>query len=620
MIANLFNPDNYSFTFHAAGVFASGIGILCFGILMLWHERSRVGIRNLIFSLAESAWLLSFGMAYASRDDALGLRWFVIGYFGFAFFPAALVSVNASILQRERELRGWVRGCFGLSLGFLAALLGTGLFITGLHHYSWGRYPAYGPIGILFICYAVVAGGASLVLFFRAYRNSTHPRFRARNRGFLIAALIGFPAYIDFLPKLGLAVYPVGYLAVAAYALYASRIILKYRMVDITPEVATRQILETMQGAVIVEDLEGKIRVVNRTAQEMLGYEKEDLLGKDLAAILPGGVDLRNTIRTGDRAAAQETVWIGRNGAQYEVNLSASSLTDDRDQTLVGIVYVALDITKRKQAEDRLRKYSDELRAANKKLEELDRLKSEFVSTVSHELRTPLTSIKANAELLLFKPALQEEKKHRLLLTINEESDRLTRLINDLLDLSRIEAGTGQWRRDEVSMNAVIGISLDAILPLLQKKGFVLKTAVAEALPAVSGDRDRLVQVMNNLLSNAVKFTSSGGVITVTAQQEGPQIVVSVQDTGAGIPAEDIDSIFDKFHRSRDQVMMQTEGTGLGLTIARQIVEYHGGAIHVSSVYGAGTTMTFTIPVRGRPAAQEHREETAVVHEDGAQQ
>ncbi len=618
MIANLFNPDNYSFTFHAAGVFASGIGILCFGILMLWHERSRVGIRNLIFSLAESAWLLSFGMAYASRDDALGLRWFVIGYFGFAFFPAALVSVNASILQRERELRGWVRGCYGLSLGFLAALLGTNLFMTGLHHYSWGRYPAYGPIGILFICYAVVAGGASLVLFFRAYRNSTHPRFRARNRGFLIAALIGFPAYIDFLPKLGLAVYPVGYLAVAAYALYASRIILKYRMVDITPEVATRQILETMQGAVIVEDLEGKIRVVNRTAQEMLGYEKEDLLGKDLATILPGGVDLRNTIRTGDRAAAQETVWIGRDGAQYEVNLSASSLTDDRDQTLVGIVYVALDITKRKQAEDRLRKYSDELRAANKKLEELDRLKSEFVSTVSHELRTPLTSIKANAELLLFKPALQEEKKHRLLKTINEESDRLTRLINDLLDLSRIEAGTGQWRRDEVSMNAVIGISLDAILPLLQKKGFVLKTAVAEALPAVSGDRDRLVQVMNNLLSNAVKFTSTGGVITVTAQQEGPQIVVSVQDTGMGIPAEDIDSIFDKFHRSRDQVMMQTEGTGLGLTIARQIVEYHGGAIHVSSVYGAGTTMTFTIPVRGRPAAQEHREETAVVHEDGA--
>ncbi len=170
---------------------------------MLWHERSRVGIRYLIFSLAESAWLLSFGMAYASRDDALGFRWFVIGYFGFVFFPAALVSVNASILQRERELRGWVRGCYGLSLGFLVVLLGTNLFMTGLHHYSWGRYPAYGPVGILFICYAVVAGGASLVLFFRAYRNSTHPRFRARNRGFLISALMtNSPPYGRILYKL----------------------------------------------------------------------------------------------------------------------------------------------------------------------------------------------------------------------------------------------------------------------------------------------------------------------------------------------------------------------------------------------------------------------------------
>ena len=616
MIEHLLNPDNYSFTYHAAGVFASGLGILGFGILMLWHERSRVGIRNLIFSMSESTWLLSFGMAYASRDDALGLRWFMLGYFGFAFFPAALVAVNASILQRERELNNWVRGCYVLSLGFLISLLTTNHFMTGLHHYSWGRYPAYGPIGILFICYATVTGSVSLVLFYRAYRNSTHPRFRARNRGFLISALIGFPAFVDFLPKLGLAVYPVGYLAVAAYILYASRTILKYRMVDITPEVATRQILETMQGAVIVEDLEGKIRVVNRTAQEMLGYEKKDLLGKEVATIIPGGVELRNTIRTGVRAATQETVWTGRDGVQYEVNLSASSLTDDRDRTPVGIVYVGLDITKRKQAEERLRTYSDELRAANKKLEELDRLKSDFVSTVSHELRTPLTSIKANAELILLKPTLQEEKKHRLLVTINDESDRLTRLINDLLDLSRIEAGTGQWRREEVSMSAVIRISLDAILPLLQKKGLVLKTSVADALPTISGDRDRLVQVMNNLLSNAVKFTSSGGVITVTALQEGPQIVISVQDTGAGIPAEDIASIFDKFHRSRDQVMLLTEGTGLGLTIARQIVEYHGGTIHVSSVYGTGTSMTFTIPVRGRPATREHRGESVAVHED----
>jgi two-component system sensor histidine kinase VicK len=105
------------------------------------------------------------------------------------------------------------------------------------------------------------------------------------------------------------------------------------------------------------------------------------------------------------------------------------------------------------------------------------------------------------------------------------------------------------------------------------------------------------VQVMNNLLSNAIKFTPPGGSIAVSAWQERSRIFVSVRDTGVGIPAEDIDSIFDKFHRSGDQVMKQTEGTGLGLTIARQIVEYHGGSIRVASTYGAGTTMTFNLPV-----------------------
>lgn len=597
MVGQLINPDNYSFTYHAAGVTASGIGILCFGILMLWRERSRVGLRNLLFSLTESAWLLSFGMAYASRSDALAARWFVIGYFGFLFFPAALVSVNASILQRERELSRWVWICYGLSAAFLGALLGTDLFVRGLYEYSWGRYPAYGPIGLLFICYAVVVGIASFVLFFRAYRNSTHPRFRARNRGFLISALIGYPAFIDFLPKLGFAVYPVGYLAVGAYILYASRIILKYRLVDITPEVATRQILDTMQGAVIVEDLEGKIRVVNRTALKMLGSAKEELLGTDLVTVLPCGAELRSTIRSGEHAASQETVWIGRDGERYDVNLSASSLTDHRDGMPVGIIYVAHDITKRKQAEDRLRKYSDELREVNKKLAALDRLKSDFVSTVSHELRTPLTSIKANVEIMLIKPALREDKKQRLLTTINDESDRLTRLINDLLDLSRIEAGLGHWRRDAVAIDTVLRTALEAIHPLINKQGIVLKTEIERSLPTIVGDRDRLIQVMNNLLSNAVKFTPRDGVITVTAQQNGQQVVISVADTGAGIPAQDLEAIFDKFHRSSDQVMSQAEGTGLGLTIARQIVEHHGGSIRAQSRYGAGTTMTVTMPV-----------------------
>ncbi len=598
MILLFLNPESYSFTWHARGVFAAGVAILCFGLLLLVRERSRVGIRNLFLSITEGAWLLTFGMGYASLADDLALRWFKTGYIGFAFLPAALISLSASILQRERELRYWIRGCYALSFAFLAALLGTDLFMEGLYHYPWGPTPRYGPVGVLFIFYATAAGGASLALFYRAYQTSTHPRFRARQRGFMISALIGYPAFMDFLPKLGIAIYPGGYIAVLCYVLYASRVVLRYRLVDVTPEVATPQILETMQGAVIVEDLEGRVRVANRIAQEMLGYDKEELTGMSLAQVLPAAVELRGMIGAGERAASKEMVWASRDGSLTQVSVSASALVDDRDQTPVGVVYVAHDITRHKQAEERLRSYSQELHEANRKLEALDRLKSEFVSTVSHEFRTPLTSIKANAELILIKPDLHQDKKNRLLATINRESDRLSRLINDLLDLSKIEAGTVQWRREEVPVHEIVRSSLDAVLPLMQNKKLRLHTAIADALPPVQGDHDRLVQVMNNLLSNAIKFTSPGGLITVSVHQKESRIVIIVEDTGPGIPPEEIDFIFDKFRRSHDQVLKQTEGTGLGLTIARQIVEHHGGTIRVSSIDGKGSAFIVSLPAQ----------------------
>ena len=247
-------------------------------------------------------------------------------------------------------------------------------------------------------------------------------------------------------------------------------------------------------------------------------------------------------------------------------------------------------------------KSSEDLREANRKLETLDKLKSNLVTTVSHELRTPLTSIKAYAELILMKPAMQDERKLKLLRIINDESDRLSRLINDLLDLSRIEAGTVQWHIQLVSLNEVIPLSVEAVLPLAQHKGLHLTTSLVGTLPAILGDKDRLVQLVTNLLSNAIKFTPSGGSITIKAHQEQtplPRLVVAVSDTGIGIPPEDITLIFDKFHRASHSMTDETEGTGLGLAIARQIVEQFGGEIWATSTQGSGSTFTFTLPFTG---------------------
>jgi len=241
-----------------------------------------------------------------------------------------------------------------------------------------------------------------------------------------------------------------------------------------------------------------------------------------------------------------------------------------------------------------------ELEAANRKLKEIDQLKSDFISVVSHELRTPLTSIKAFAELILIKPKMAGEKRSKLLHIINNESDRLSRLINDVLDLTKIEAGKLSWHIVKLSLDDVIETSVTGIQSLADNKSLTITTRIQHPLPIFYGDRDRLIQVLTNILSNSIKFTPQGGTIEVAAHQEEtpkPQIVVTVSDSGVGIRSQDLELIFEKFRRSGDILTAHTEGTGLGLAISRQIVEYHGGMIWAKSKPGAGSTFTFTLPL-----------------------
>ena len=241
-----------------------------------------------------------------------------------------------------------------------------------------------------------------------------------------------------------------------------------------------------------------------------------------------------------------------------------------------------------------------DLEEANRKLKEIDQVKSDFISIVSHELRTPLTSIKAFTELIIMKPLMPGEKRTKLLNIINNESDRLARLINDILDLTKIEAGKLVWHITRLSLEEVIQTSVSSIQSLADNKSIMLTTSVRNPLPLLFGDKDRLVQVITNILSNSIKFTPPGGSIKINTRYETaprPQIVVAVSDSGVGIPEGDLEKIFEKFRRSGDILTNTTEGTGLGLTITRQIVEYHGGAIWAESRPNEGSTFTFTLPL-----------------------
>lgn len=599
----IFDPQHYLFTRLSHSALIVGVGILMLGTVVLFRERmSRIAVRYWLLTVAISTWLLSYGMAYASLREAAVLQWFGLGSLGVVFVPPALFGLVACIVQSERQLRPLLRAYLAVSLLFAAALLLPGVFLDGLYRYPWGPAARYGWMGMLYILYLYAVGGRALVLLLREYRQSTHRQNRRRLLWVLSAFGIGNLASLDFAVNLGIPLYPAGFALIAVYVLSSSLIMLRDRLVFLTPEIAVREVLETMQGAVIVADLEGRVRVVNRSAEEMLGVRKTDLIGRDLAALGIIPAEIQPAVLAGDRPVHRELTWSGGPGHRTAVSVAASVVTDERSRMPLGVVYVAHDITRRMESEERLTRFAEELQTANRKLEGLDRLKSDFVTVVSHELRTPLTSIKAFVDLLQIKQEMPDSRKAKLLKTISEESDRLGRLINDLLDLSRIESGRMAWNEGPCSLADIIGTSVEGISLLARHKAIEVTTSLAEGLPDLRGDRDRLVQVMTNLLSNAVKFTPPGGQVTVAACKEPElpqQVIVTVTDTGRGIAAHDLPMVFEKFHRSIDGDGGMAEGVGLGLSISRQIVEHHGGRIWADSTPGGGSTFRFSLPIDG---------------------
>lgn len=237
------------------------------------------------------------------------------------------------------------------------------------------------------------------------------------------------------------------------------------------------------------------------------------------------------------------------------------------------------------------------LRAANERLEELDRLKDEFIATVTHELRTPLTSIRSFSEILYDNPDISPEQRKEFLGIITKESERLTRLINQVLDLAKIEAGRFDWQIGAVDLRGVLSDAVAAVGRLFSDKDVQLAAELPPDLPLVQADRDQLMQVMVNLLSNAVKFCQPGsGRVAVTTRHTDNGLEIRVTDNGPGIAPQYLETIFEKFRQVGDALTNKPAGSGLGLPISRRIIEHFGGRIWAESRMGQGAVFAFTIP------------------------
>ncbi len=395
-----------------------------------------------------------------------------------------------------------------------------------------------------------------------------------------------------------------------------------------------RGIFENAVEGIFQMTPEGEITSANPALARFFGYEtvEEFMQEADDTSLFPSPGQLERfleTVRHEGKVLRWENEYIRGDSRRFWGALNARATYSDSGE-LRSIEGMLEDFTERKKAEqdladlnrhleqlvrarteDLVRK-AHELEQANKRLRELDEMKSAFLSSVSHELRTPLTSILGFAKLLKkdfiknFSPlshgdSLLEKRGARIqenLSIITEEGERLTRLINDVLDLNKIESGSMGWRDEVVQLGEIAEKTVQSIQGVFaQKTGVDLVYEVEPDLPKIVADPDRIQQVLVNLLNNAAKFTEEGSV-TLRSRNDNGFVRVEVQDTGVGIAPEDRLTIFEKFHQSSFSPSKdKPQGTGLGLTICREIVEHYGGRIWVHSEQGKGSSFIFTIPV-----------------------
>ncbi len=244
-----------------------------------------------------------------------------------------------------------------------------------------------------------------------------------------------------------------------------------------------------------------------------------------------------------------------------------------------------------------------ELRDANARLQELDRLKDDFISTVTHELRTPLTSIRAFSEILHDNPGLDKDERAKFLGILVKESERLTRLINQVLDLAKLESGAAEWQNVTLDLREIVADAAETTSQLFKVKNVKLELQLPDAPAPVVADRDRLMQVMLNLLTNSIKFCETDrGEVRVTVSHGQDVVRVDVRDNGVGIAPENQELIFEKFRQVGDAMTEKPPGTGLGLAICRQIVGHFGGRLWVESAQSMGATFSFSLPLTAAAA------------------
>ncbi|MFH1386487.1 MAG: ATP-binding protein [bacterium] len=493
----------------------------------------------------------------------------------------------------------------------------------------WGHVAKFGPAYLQYSLYSAALALTALFFLFLGYRNKKN--YREKQQGFTILAgmigvfLLGFTSDVT-LPLFGFYLQSLVPLASSIFVLIFTYAMVRHGLLTVTPSFLAEDVLSVMPDIVVFTDLGHKIVWVNNSFCGTLGYARENIIGKaceifhdnkqehaklHLDVEKQGKISLAKVslvLKDGQKvpASLEAIIVKDRYGDAvgslfiYHITTREQELTFQREKTIA-------ELTKNKQrmlsiledtttARDEAKQKAVELAKALEGLKELDRLKTDFIATVSHELRTPLTTIKEGINLIADKilgPV--NEKQEKMLASIRANISRLTRMIMELLDISRIEAGKIALKKEPFDLTAAAAQIVAELKPQAEEKQLELRVNFPPQAVNIIGDKDKVIQILVNLVANALKFTPAGFVEVSIVEREN-EVECAVADSGVGISKENMPKLFQKFIQFDRTPGMGEKGTGLGLAIVKGLVNVHHGKVRVESELGKGTRVIFTLP------------------------
>lgn len=569
-------------------------------------------------------WSFSFAFIFAAPDYETAWRWLNLSYPGWFYPPAFILHFCLTLSGVDMKLGKWIYPLLYLppTLFLFLAWGGnlTEVTYTQLYGFSGGTQRRENPLGYWsFSFYYMLFCIIGSYFLYRWGKKTDLKGEKQKSKIIIISTYTSITLVFvvgTLLPGLDIQVIPrVPSIMIIPWIAGIWFAMTRYQFQVLTTSIAADEVIFSIQDLLLMVSSQGKIIRANHRASRFLSYREEEILGWSPLDFLPekGATEVSGVLAGRITQFQDETLLMGKGYRKTPVRLRATSVMD-KDGDLAGSILVFQDLTGtyrlREEAEKR-REAEENLRVIHEELIKQDQQKTDFISMISHELRTPLTSILGFSSIIAkrfdqavvprlpgpgkpVKRALRQFRGNMEI--IISEAERLTALINNVLDITRMESGRMDWKMGPLDIQEVIQQAAAATSSLFAQKGLPLVRDIPPGLPRVTGDRDRLVQVVINLLSNAVKFTHEGRV-TCQVFREGDMLTVRVRDTGKGIPREDLEEVFQKFSQVKGTGREGYKGTGLGLPISREIVEYHGGRIWAQSTPGAGSTFSFTLPV-----------------------